>query len=520
MNGSQAMVKTLLAGGVDVCFANPGTSEMHFVAALDQATQMRCVLGLFEGVVTGAADGYYRMASKPAATLLHLGPGLGNGLANLHNARRARSGIVNIIGQHALDHLHNDAPLNSDVEAVARPMSHWVKTTVSATQAAADTAEAISQASSQPGRIASLILPANCAWEQADPGHYTFEPACRAAAPLTDSVDKVARLLADPEQARHTVLLLGGAGMMEKSTWLAGQIAAKTGCILSAEPRSMRLQRGRGRVNIRPLPFPVAGAVQALSGAKHLILIGAADPVAFFAYPDKPRRIAPADCQVVQLATPSHDVFATLEALCDAVGAASVTPAQLSSDLPAPSFIDGIPDAGNIGMVIAGALPDNAILVDEAVTSGRQLVDAIPYAPPHDCIDITGGAIGFGLPAAVGAAVAAPDRRVVALVGDGAAMYTVQALWTMAREQLNVTVVIFDNRSYRILRGELTNMGGPQPGENARRMLDLDAPNLDWCSMAKAHGVPAVRAQTLAEFDVALKRANATQGPSLIALKI
>lgn len=520
MNGSQAMVRTLLDGGVDVCFANPGTSEMHFVAALDQATQMRCILGLFEGVVTGAADGYYRMASKPAATLLHLGPGLGNGLANLHNAKRARSGIINIIGQHALDHLHNDAPLNSDVEAVARPMSHWVKTTVSSTQAPVDTAEAISQARSQPGRIASLILPANCAWESADPGKYTFEPARTAAAPLVDSIEQVARILSDPEKAKKTVLLIGGQGMMEKSTWLAGQIAAKTGCGLRGEPRSARLERGRGRVNIRPLPFPVDGAVQALEGTQHLILIGAADPVAFFAFPDKPRRIAPANCQVIELASPSHDVFATLEALCDAVGASAQNPAQLSSDLPAATFTDDKPSAGNIGMVIAGALPENAIIVDEAVTSGRQLVDAVPYAPPHDCIDITGGAIGFGLPAAVGAAVAAPGRRVVALIGDGSAMYTVQSLWTMAREQLDVTVVIFDNRSYRILRGELANMGGPQPGENARRMLDLDSPDLDWVSMAKAQGVPGVCVDTLAGFDKALRQANATAGPSLIALRI
>lgn len=520
MNGSQAMVRTLLAGNIDVCFANPGTSEMHFVAALDQATQMRCVLGLFEGVVTGAADGYYRMTRKPAATLLHLGPGLGNGLANLHNARKAHSGIVNIIGQHALDHIHNDAPLNSDVEAVARPMSHWVKTTRSSTLAPMDTAEAISQATSSPGRIASLILPANCAWEDSDAGQYGTEPARAAAAPLAGSIEAMAKQLSDKTRAAQTVLLLGGGALMANCTWLAGQIAAKTGCKIMAEPRTGRLERGLGRVNVRPLPFAVDDAVKALKGTKDLILIGASTPVGFFAYPNKPRLMAPNDCAIHTLATPGHDLLATLEALCEAVGAQQASPAQLAQTPLSGGFNDGTPNACNIGRVLVGTLPDQAILVDEAVTSGRELADSIAFAPAHDCIDITGGAIGFGLPAAVGAAIAAPDRRVVALVGDGSAMYTIQALWTMAREQLNVTTVIFDNRSYRILRGELTNMGGPAPGVNAARMLDLDQPYLDWVSMAKAHGVPAVSVDTLAGFDDALRRANETPGPSLIALRM
>jgi len=520
MNGSQAMVTTLIAGGVDVCFANPGTSEMHFVAALDQANDMRCVLGLFEGVVTGAADGYYRMAGKPAATLLHLGPGLGNGLANLHNARKAHSGIVNIIGQHALDHLHNDAPLNSDVEAVARPMSNWVKTVMSATQAPMDCAQAISQAKSSPGRIASLILPANCAWETADPGHYSFEPALGPATALTQTLKQVAALLSKPETASRTVLLLGSTALMEDHTWLAGQIAAKTGCRVLSEPRSPRVQRGRGRVNVRPIPFAVDAAVNTLKDTDHLILIGSHVPVAFFAYPNKPRLIARADCSIHTLATPGHDLLATLEALCDAVNAKAMTPSGLSVDLPLPTFKDGFPTPDTIGMVLAAALPENAILIDEAITSGRQLTDSVPYFAPHDCIDITGGAIGFGLPAAVGAAIAAPGRRVVALVGDGSAMYTIQALWTMAREQLDITTVIFDNRSYRILRGELNNMGGPEAGLNASRMLDLDTPELDWVCMAKAHGVPGMATDTLSGFDAALKRANATPGPSLIALKI
>jgi acetolactate synthase-1/2/3 large subunit len=520
MNGSQAMVRTLLAGNIDVCFANPGTSEMHFVAALDQATEMRCILGLFEGVVTGAADGYYRMKGQPAATLLHLGPGLGNGLANLHNARKAHSGIVNIIGQHALDHIHNDAPLNSDVEAVARPMSHWVKTTRSATLAPMDTAEAISQARSSPGRIASLILPANCAWEAADPGHYSSDPARPPAAPLAESIEAMAKQLSDKARAAKTVVLLGGGAMMANCTWLAGQIAAKTGCQIMAEPRTGRLERGLGRVNVRALPFAVDEAVKTLKGTNDLILLGASAPVGFFAYPDKPRLMAPPDCLVHTLATPGHDLLATLEALCEAVGAKQTPPAQLSQTAMSGGFEDGTPNSANIGRVLVGALPEHAIWVDEAITSGRQLADSIPYAPAHDCIDITGGAIGFGLPAAVGAAIAAPDRRVVALVGDGSAMYTIQALWTMAREQLNVTTVIFDNRSYRILRGELSNMGGPKPGVNAARMLDLDQPDLDWISLAKGHGVPAVAVNTLSGFDEALRRANATPGPSLIALRM
>lgn len=520
MNGSQAMVKTLLAGSVDVCFANPGTSEMHFVAALDQATEMRCVLGLFEGVVTGAADGYYRMAGKPAATLLHLGPGLGNGLANLHNARKARSGMINVIGQHALDHIHNDAPLNSDVEGVARPMSNWVRTITSSTHAAMDTAEAISQAKSAPGRIASLILPANCAWETADAGHYSFEPARAPAPVLAQSIDEVAALLRQPETAKRVTLLLGGRALLASHTWLAGQIAAKTGCQVLSEPRSPRLERGRGRVNVRPIPFSVDAAVNTLKDTDHLVLIGSTVPVAFFAYPGKPRLTIAPNCEVHTLATPGHDLLATLQAICDAVGAGNETPAFLANDLALPNYQDGFPTPATIGAVLARALPENAILVDEAVTSGRQLADSVPYFAPHDCIDITGGAIGFGLPAAVGAAIAAPGRRVVALVGDGSAMYTIQALWTMAREGLDVTVVIFDNRSYRILRGELNNMGGPAPGVNASRMLDLDGPELDWVSMARAHGVPGAVADTLSGFERALNNANTTPGPSLIALRI
>jgi acetolactate synthase-1/2/3 large subunit len=518
MNGSEAMVHTLLKGEIDVCFANPGTSEMHFVSALDRAPGMRCVLGLFEGVVSGAADGYYRMAEKPAATLLHLGPGLGNALANIHNAKRAFSGMINIVGQHALDHIHNNAPLNSDVEAVARPMSNWVKTTMSASAAPLDTAEAISQARSTPGRIATLVLPANCAWEPSDPGHYSTAPAQTAAAPLADTVLALARLLSDRKTAEVTTLLLGGPALRAKAATLAGKIAAHTGCKLASEPRNPRMERGRGRVNIAPLPFPVDGAVALIKDAKHLVLVGSAPPVAFFAYPNKPRMIKQPDCEVHTLATLTHDIEASLQALVDALGAQNTAPAQLSTGPIITDLPTGTPSVEHFGAIIAATLPENAIMVDEAVTSGRQFAKTLPQAAPHDCIDITGGAIGWGLPAAVGAAVACPDRKVFAFIGDGSAMYTLQALWTMAREQLDITVVIFANRSYRILRGELANMGGPEAGENAKRMLDLDRPFLDWVSLAKGHGVAGSQVTTLEGFASAMRLAAKEKGPRLIEL--
>jgi len=518
MNGSEAMVHTLLKGEIDVCFANPGTSEMHFVSALDRAPGMRCVLGLFEGVVSGAADGYYRMAEKPAATLLHLGPGLGNALANIHNAKRAFSGMINIVGQHALDHIHNNAPLNSDVEAVARPMSNWVKTTMSASAAPLDTAEAISQARSTPGRIATLVLPANCAWEPSDPGHYSTAPAQTAAAPLADTVLALARLLSNRKTAEVTTLLLGGPALRAKAATLAGKIAAHTGCKLASEPRNPRMERGRGRVNIAPLPFPVDGAVALIKDAKHLVLVGSAPPVAFFAYPNKPRMIKQPDCEVHTLATLTHDIEASLQALVDALGAQNTAPAQLSTGPIITDLPTGTPSVEHFGAIIAATLPENAIMVDEAVTSGRQFAKTLPQAAPHDCIDITGGAIGWGLPAAVGAAVACPDRKVFAFIGDGSAMYTLQALWTMAREQLDITVVIFANRSYRILRGELANMGGPEAGENAKRMLDLDRPFLDWVSLAKGHGVAGSQVTTLEGFASAMRLAAKEKGPRLIEL--
>lgn len=518
MNGSEAIVQTLLEGNIDVCFANPGTSEMHFVAALDSMPKMRCILGLFEGVVTGAADGYYRIAEKPAATLLHLGPGLGNGLANLHNAKRANSGIINIVGQHALDHIENDAPLTSDIEGIARPMSHWVRTTMTANTAPADTAAAIEQATGTPGRIATLILPADAAWGTCTTGKYSVHP--QTAIPKTDSntIDTIARIIHEAADPSRIALLLGGRAMRTKSTEFAGRIAARTGCRLFSETKSARCERGQGRVNIPKIPYPLDPSLELLRDIDTLILVGTSKPVAFFAYPGKPRFLQPIRSQTITLASIWDDAENALSELCEALNATHTPPAYVGQANPQSGLPTGQADSDGIGRVLASVLPENCIVVDEAITNGRLLPQHAASAAPHDWLEITGGSIGYGLPSAVGASVAAPDRKVVAIIGDGSAMYTVQSLWTMARESLDITVVILANRSYKILNGELAAMGAVSPGPNARRMLSLEAPFLDWVSIAKGHGIHAQRVDNLESFANALKQSISEQGPRLIEL--
>lgn len=518
MNGSEAIVQTLLEGNVDVCFANPGTSEMHFVAALDSLPKMRCILGLFEGVVTGAADGYYRIAEKPAATLLHLGPGLGNGLANLHNAKRANSGIINIVGQHALDHIENDAPLTSDIEGLARPMSHWVRTTMSANNAPADTADAIEQAAGTPGRIATLILPADAAWEECATGKHEVRPQADIPEVEGKTIDTIARIIHEAADPSRIALLLGGRAMRAKCTELAGRIAAKTGCRIFSETKSARCERGQGRVNIPKIPYPLDPSIELLRDIDILILVGTNEPVAFFAYPDKPRFLMPAGSRTYTLATIGENAEKALSGLCEALNATHTPPLHLGKTNPHTGLPAGQADPDGIGRVLASVLPENCIVVDEAITNGRLLPQHAASAAPNDWLEITGGSIGYGLPSAVGASIAAPDRKVIAIIGDGSAMYTVQSLWTMARESLDITVIILANRSYKILNGELAAMGATSPGPSARRMLSLEAPVLDWVSIAKGHGLHARRVNNLENFATALKESISEPGPKLIEL--
>ncbi|HEV2094726.1 MAG TPA: acetolactate synthase large subunit [Rubrobacter sp.] len=510
MNGAESLIRTLTGAGVEVCFANPGTSEMHFVAALDRVEGLRCVLGLFEGVVTGAADGYARMAEKPASTLLHLGPGLANGLANVHNAKRANTPMVNIVGDHATYHKEYDAPLASDVEGVARPFSHWVRTSADSSSVAGDGAAAVAAALAPPGRISTLILPADASWEEAE-GPAPLPPVEERAAASPEAIAAAARTLRSGEP---TVLFLGGPALREPGLTLAGRIAASTGARLVAQTHNARVERGAGRVAVDFLPYPVDEALATLAGTGHLLLVGAKAPVAFFAYPGKPSELSPQGCDVRTLATPGEDVVGALEALADELDARKGTPPQ-ALETPPPG--DDPIGFRNAAAAVAAALPEGAIVVDEALTGASAFVAGTRGAAPHDYLQITGGAIGIGLPLATGAAIACPDRKVVCLQADGSAMYTVQALWTQAREGLDVTTVILDNRSYAILKGELANVGAGG-GPKAHDMMELDRPALDWVAMARAMGVEAERAATIEEFERQLGAGLRSQGPYLIDL--
>ncbi|MEK9722652.1 MAG: acetolactate synthase large subunit [Rhodospirillaceae bacterium] len=515
MNGAESLALTLKLNGVDICFTNPGTSEMHFVAALDRTNALRCVLGLQENIVTGAADAYYRMTGKPAATLLHLGPGLANGLANLHNASKAESGIVNVVGDHATYHLQYNAPLTSDVEGIAGAVSDWVKTSPTAQHIAADGAEAVRQASTHPGRIASLILPADSAWNE---GTQPVKAAAAntPAAPSAETVEKLARALASGEPAG---LFLKGAALFGRGLELAGKVAAKTGAKLFAPTSSARMDRGAGRVVVDRVPYVVAQALERLAGLKHMIGVGDTEPVAFFAYPEKPSRVVPEDCQVQQLSRAEEDGVKALEMLVEALDATGTPPAlaEKRADEPLPT---GPLDQNAIAATVAQLMPENAIVIDESISSGRQLNWQTAGAGPHSWLSICGGAIGAGLPLAVGAGIACPDRKIVGLQADGSGMYTVQGLWTLARENVDATIVVYANRAYKILQGEMAAVGVETPGPVARDMFGLDRPDLDWVSIARGLGVDAVRVDDAEAFVDAFQRGLATPGPYLIEAAI
>ena len=514
MTGAEALVRTLVACGVDACFTNPGTSEMHFVAALDRVEGMRCVLALFEGVATGAADGFARMTGRPASTLLHLGPGLANGLAGLHNAHRALSPIVNIVGEHGTYHRQYDPPLHSDIEGLARVYSSWCATVQRPESTADLAAAAVAAALAPPGCISTLILPADCAWTDTAVGPTTpLPPTTRA------KVDESrVRAAADALKKGKAALILNGPLLRTTPLELCGRISATTGAELLAPTQVPRLERGAGRVFVDRIPYVIDAALKRLQHLEQAVLVNARPPVAFFAYPGKPSLLLPAQCEVVTLAEPADDGVDAIERLAEVLGAGRAEPVREPLAVTAPP--SGPITLPGLAVALAALLPEHAIVVDESITSGRALLPTTRNSPPHDWLTNPGGAIGAGGPLAVGAAVACPGRKVVCLESDGSGMYTVQSLWTMAREQLNVVVLLFNNRSYEILKGEFTYVGAGEAGQKARDMLEIGRPNLDWVSLARGQGVPGVRVDSLDELVREFREAVADNGPRLIEIMI
>lgn len=509
MNGAKSLVKTMLASGVDTVFANPGTSEMHFVAALDEHPEMHCVLCLFEGGASGAADCYFRMKRDVAGTLLHLAPGFGNAYANLHNARKGGSGVVNIVGDHATHHMAYESPLKGDIRGVAQSLSHWYHSSSDAATVAADGAAAIRAARSRGGQVATLVLPADTAWTATDQ-IATAAPPPALHRPSDAEIEAAAHRLTQPGAA----LMIGGEALFGAPRQMAGRIAAATGARLMADTMIARIARGAGQPVTDQLPYPVPPKIEAMRDVKSLTLLGSNRPVAFFAYPGKPSLPDQPGTAVFELCRPEMDVAWTLQALADATGAANATPRSYALDLPA--LPGGAVSLDKIGAALAHLLPEGAILINEGITSSFEVIPPLTTARPHDMLGGTGGSIGWSLPGAVGAATACPDRKVVVLTGDGSAMYTLQSLWTMAREGLDVTVVVFANKGYQILRDELVNVGVQSYGQNARAMFDVENPALDWVALARGHGVPGQRIDDMDGLAAALTAGLQGDGPSLI----
>ena len=512
MNGAESVIRTLIAHGVDTCFANPGTSEMHLVQAIDAVPESRAILCLFEGVCTGAADGYGRMRGVPATTLLHLGAGLGNGIANLHNCRRAGTPLVNIIGDHAIHHVAYDAPLTSDVEAVAKPVSNWIRTSRTSEGAGLDTADAVRSAlSPNPdprGGISTLILPADCAWGPGRPAAKAsgFEAAVAKRRVPADVIESAAGLI-----DADTVLFVDGNGLGESGVRAAGRIAAKTGCAVYSPTFPARVEAGPDVPLVNRLPYFPEQILQLLATVRRLVLVGAERPVSFFAYRDMPSDLVPQECDVVRVAHRHEDVAAALTDLAQALDApAAEVPGGQRPDVPA-----GRLSVRNIAAILAARAPENCIVAGDS-GGGGAAYGVMQRSVPHTWLNLTGGSIGQGGPAAVGAAVACPDRPVLALLGDGGAMYTNQFLWTAARENLDLVAVIFSNRQYNILEVEYRRLGINEIGEKAASLFDLSRPDLDWVALAQAQGVAGSRAETCEELDASLSRALTAGGPHLI----
>ena len=513
MNGAEILLKTAVQAGVEVCFTNPGTTELPLVAAVDTIPGIRPVLGLFEGCCAGAADGYGRMTGNPAMTLFHLGPGLGNAVANLHNARRARTPVFNIIGDHATWHRDADAPLTMDIASLSAVVSNWTRTANAVESLSRDTAQGITAA--RQGAGATLILPQDVQWADF-PDPEIAKAAPRAEAPDLEAVKKAATLL---NSKKKCVLILGDSALRERGLKEAARIAAATGCSLLSETFPAHMQRGGELPDIPRIPYAPEHAYQQLASYDAVILTGAREPVAFFGYQGGRSRLIEDRGKVLSLNDCPMDAAAALEQLAAAVDAAPYCSGPTGiMEMPAPP--QGALDAKKVSRVLAALQPENAIIVDESITSAAGYYKYSAAAPCFSLLTLTGGSIGMGLPVSIGAALACPDRPVIDFQADGSAMYTIQALWTQARENLNITTLLCANRSYKILEAEFYRAQGRAADQNALSLMTLNRPDIDWVGVSRGMGVPARAVDTAEELADAMTRALAEAGPNLIQVNL
>ena len=514
MNGAEILIKTAAKAGVEVCFTNPGTTEIPLVCAFDSVAGIRPILGLFEGCCTGAADGYGRMTDKAAMTLLHLGPGLGNGIANLHNARRARTPVLNVIGEHATWHRSADAPLSMDIAALAETVSGWQRTSIAPQNLSRDTVDAITAALT--GKVATLIVPSDVQWSDSPDNKIRLSKTPDA------SVDEkpIERAVALLRTEQKTALILGGRALRKRGLAAAARIKAKTGCDLLSERAPARMERGAGIPATEFIPYFPRQALDLLSKYQAVVLAGAAEPVTFFGWQGYDSRLLNDSQDICQIKAVDEYLPQALENLADALGAPGSVDAAAAgfSQVERPQLPQGALTAQNACLTLAALQPENAIIVNESITSGAAYFPLGPGLPPHTLLMLPGGAIGYGMPCAVGAAIACPRRPVINFQADGSAMYTMQALWMQAREGLDITTLICSNRSYNILNIEFYRAGITSPGRYAQTLTDLGNPAIGWVQISKGMGVPAVAVDSCEALAKELKMALDEPGPHLIEM--
>lgn len=512
MTGAEMILKTAAEAGVEICFANPGTTELALVAAFDTVKNIRPILGLFEGVCTGAADGYARIKQKPAMTVLHLGPGLANGIANLHNARRARSPVLNIIGEHATWIRPYDPPLNMDIASLARTVSGFVKENISADQLSSDTAEAI--AASLYGRISTLIVPADyqsevCKTEEIARAPFSFHAV---------DMEMIPHAVSMIQEAKKPALILGDRALRKEGLAAAAQIKAKTGCDLLMITFPAYFEAGAGLPVLNRIPYFPGQAQKFLARYDAFVQVGATEPAAFFGYADGVTSLLPEKAPRVRIDTEKQDAGLVLEALASMLGPAAgkneMHPVLAQYALPARPA--GPLNAQKMCQAIAVLQPEQCIVVEEGVSSGAFYYAYSPYLKPYSHTTLTGGAIGMGMPLALGASLAAPDRQVINIQADGSAMYTLQALWSQAHEKAKVITVICSNHKYFTIELECLRAGYKTLGKEAKSLMSLTQPALDWVSLSRGMGVPAASVATAEAFITEFQKALKESGPYLI----